>query len=322
MKKITLMSIMLLLIIVWGCSNKGPVDSALSDEQEIIAEITNIENTEDEDYFYSDLNEESEENFFKCSDSFLEKPVIPFRFGRIGLKPVIKNIYIEFTSDTTATAYFYKVLRGRFVSLVGDTSHSDTLKIYRTVRPMGHEFNRIVHFVKRDKRWRMKDFSLALGNSLGVVDSNIVKTTLMITKMIVSANDLSIEITDPLEYFQTRQSVFTFPYGTEVKVKVHVKNETENPVYVPAGSEQTEIVRLHHARHRFRRMHGIKRLSYAGKDNDGNNVYEGSWFIGQWRGIHHAAIDVIDNGTIFDDDVNTYPYNSTTWSTPYKVTLK
>jgi hypothetical protein len=60
-------------------------------------------------------------------------------------------------------------------------------------------------------------------------------------------------------------------------------------------------------------------FSYAGQDDEGNNVYKGQWTIGQWPGVHHAAIDVIDNGTIFDDDINTYPYNSTTWSTPYKV---
>jgi hypothetical protein len=55
---------------------------------------------------------------------------------------------------------------------------------------------------------------------------------------------------------------------------------------------------------------------------EGMNVYEGNWVVGQWPGIHHAVIDIIDNGTIFDDDINTYPYNSTTWSTPYKVSIK
>jgi hypothetical protein len=130
-----------------------------------------------------------------------------------------------------------------------------------------------------------------------------------------------VEINDPLEYFQTRESVFTFSNGTTVNVKVWVENTTENPVYFPDGSGQTEIVRLHHARHRWHRYHGIKYFSYLGQE-DGLNVYEGNWIVGEWPGVHHAVIDVIDNGTIFDDDVTKYPYNSTTWSSPYKVTLR
>lgn len=319
MNTIKLITILALFTIIWGCSDQGPTESATTAEQEILAEIAAIENSADEDYFYSNLDDETEENFFKSGDTFLDKPIVPLRFGRIGLRPIIKNIQIFFTSDTTADAYFYKVLRGNFVSLVADTSDEDTVSIYRTVRPMGHEFQRTVHFVKKDGRWRMKEFSLALGNSLGVTDTERVSTTLEIVKMIVSTDGESIEITDPLNFFQTRQNVFAFNMGSEVGVVVHVKNSTTYPVYFPKDTEQTEIVRLHHTRHRWRRLHGIKKMAYMGKDEDGNNVYQGSWFIGQWPGIHHAAIDVIDNGTIFDDDTNTYPYNSTTWSTPYRV---
>jgi hypothetical protein len=235
---------------------------------------------------------------------------------------MVKNIQIVFTSDTSAQAYFHKVIRGNFVSLVADTSEADTLKIYRTIRPMGHEFERIVHFVKRNDHWMLKDFSMVLGNSLGVINtsaSEIVNSTIQIRKVIVESNNKEIIITDPLDYFQTRQNVFSYKPGTSVKLKVHVNNTTLNPVGFPGIPEQTEIIRLHHARNRFRRLHKINMFRYVGRDDEGNNVYEGQWIVGEWPGVHHAAIDVIDNGTIFDDDVNTYPYNSTTWSTPYKV---
>jgi hypothetical protein len=189
---------------------------------------------------------------------------------------------------------------------------------------MGHEFQRIAHFQKRDGRWRLVDFSMVLGNSLAILNAaktEKVNTTIQIVKMVVEANNETIEIIDPLDYFQTRESVFTFNSGTEVSVTVHVNNTTENPVYFPAGTNQTELVRLHHARRRFHRYHGIKRFVYIGEDNKGNNIYKGSWIIGKRHGIHHAVVDVIDNRTIFDDDVTTYPYNSTTWSTPYRVKL-
>jgi len=323
MKNIISVTLIALIFIIWGCSkDTTPTDSTLNDEDQIMQEILNIEGSSDEDYFYADIDEESEENFIDSFEDSFQKPIIPLRFGRVRLHPMVKNIRIVFTSDTSAEAHFYKVIRGNFVSLVADTTETDTLKIYKTIRPMGHEFERIVHFVKRGDRWMLQDFSMVLGNSLGVIntaDSEIVNSTLQIKKLIIEANDEVIKITDPLEYFQTRDDLFSYPHGTTIKLKVHVNNTTLNPVGFPGIPDQTEIVRLHHARHRFRRFHKINMFSYAGQDDEGNNVYEGKWIIGEWPGVHHAAIDVIDNGTIFDDDVNKYPYNSTTWSTPYKV---
>jgi hypothetical protein len=323
MKNILSVTLISLLVIIWGCSkDTAPTDSTLNDEDLIMQEILNIEGSADEDYFYADMDEESEENFVDSFESDFSKPIIPLRFGRVRLHPMVKNIRIVFTSDTSAEAHFHKVIRGNFVSLVADTTEEDTLKIYKTIRPMGHEFERIVHFVKRDGRWMLQDFSMVLGNSLGIIntaDSEIANATVQITKLVVNVDDEEIVITDPLDYFQTRENLFSYPHGTTVKLKVHVNNTTLNPVGFPGIPEQTELVRLHHARHRFRRLHKINMFSYAGRDDDGNNVYEGKWIIGEWPGVHHAAIDVIDNGTIFDDDINKFPYNSTTWSTPYKV---
>jgi hypothetical protein len=323
MKTLTSITLTALLFILWGCSqDKAPTDSTLSDEDQIMSEIQIIEGSADEDYFYADIDEESEENFGEPFESALYKPIIPLRFGRVRLHPLVKNIRIVFTSDTTAEAHFLKTIRGNFVSLVADTSETDTVKLYRTVRPMGHEFERVVHFVKRGDRWMLQDFSMVLGNSLGVVntaDAEIVNSTLQITKLVIEVGDRSVEITDPLDYFQTRENIFSFNQGTTVKLKVHINNTSINPVGFPGMPDQTELVRLHHARHRLRRMHKINMFSYVGKDDVGDNVYEGRWVVGEWRGVHHATIDVIDNGTIFDDDINKYPYNSTTWSTPYKV---
>jgi hypothetical protein len=325
MKNIISVTLIALLFIVWGCSkDTTPTDSILNDEDQIMQEILNIEGSADEDYFYADMNEESEENFVDSFDDSFQKPIIPLRFGRVRLHPMVKNIRIVFTSDTSAEAHFHKVIRGNFISLVADTTEADTLKIYRTLRPMGHEFERIVHFVKRNGRWMLQDFSMVLGNSLGVIntaDTEIVNSTVQITKLVINANDEEIIITDPLEYFQTRDNLFSYSHGTTIKLTVHVSNTTLNPVSFPGIPKQTELVRLHHARHRHRRLHKINMFSYAGQDDEGNNVYEGKWIIGEWPGVHHAAIDVIDNGTIFDDDVNKYPYNSTTWSTPYKVII-
>ena len=320
MKQLLSITSISLLLILWGCSNdNGPVTTEGTDEQQIYQEITNIEGSEDEDYMYADIDEESETNFNDSFSTILQKPILPLRFGRIRLHPVSRDIRIVFTSDSTAEAFIYKVIKGSFITLAADKSEADTIDIYRINRPMEHEVQRIIHFVKRNNRWRMLEFSLALGNSLSNNDPKIVNATVSITKVVVSANGEEIEIIDPLDYFQTRDNVFSYGFGTEIKLTVHIKNETMNPVYFPQGTEQTELVRLHYARHRLRKYYGIKLFTYQGKDDQGNNVYQGSWQIGDRFGVHHAVIDVIDNGTIFDDNTELYPYNSTTWSTPYKV---
>jgi hypothetical protein len=47
----------------------------------------------------------------------------------------------------------------------------------------------------------------------------------------------------------------------QVKVTIYVKNTTLNPVVFPEGMG-TELVRLHQARHRWKRKHGIGNLTW------------------------------------------------------------
>jgi hypothetical protein len=157
------------------------------------------------------------------------------------------------------------------------------------------------------------------GQSYSPNDSTIVNPEIEIVKMIVQSNSVDITITDPLRFFQTKKSVFNFSPGTEVTVTVHVDNNTSNPVIFPVGTQATELVRLHFARHRKFRYHGVRLFQWIGQDADNNNVYRGTWTIGSRFGVHHAVIDVIDNGTILDDDAAAYPYRSVTWGTPYLV---
>ncbi len=314
----------MLLVGIWGCSNNSTdPNTAAGDEQAIMAVIEEVENSDTEDYFYSNIDEEDESEF-STDDGMLQKPIIPLKFGRIGLRPIIKDIRIVMTSDTTATAMFSKILRGKFVIGTMDTDYNWV----RINKKMGHEFKRIAHFVKRGsegedlkKRWKMKEFSMVLGQSLGVVDSNLVRNTVNISKLVVET-DTTIEIDDPLTFMQTKQNVFAFTPGTEVTITVYVENNSENAIQVPAG-KGTELVRLHFARHRKWRnanyyKHGMRHLKWIAEEN-GMNVYQGTWTVKDHFRIHHAVIDVIDNGTIFDDDVDMYPYNSVTWSTPYQV---
>jgi hypothetical protein len=325
MKKLIFLTLIISLIIVWGCNtNQDPVlDEQTLDNRELEKLIADIESSETEDYFYSNLNEESENKFFDIGDAnpySLLKPIIPLRFGRIA-RPIIRKVRIVFDTDTTATAYFRKEMRGKFIIKAADTTGQDT--VYRVTKRLGHEFQRIAHFAKRgknsDKRrgWKLDDFSMVEGKSYDFNDSSYVNPQIDIVKMIVQSDSVDTTITDPLSFFQTKRSVFRFGHGTQVKVIVHVDNNTPNPIVYPAGTQATEFVRLHHARHRRLRNHSIRCLQWIGQDADNNNIYQGTWTIGTRFGIHHAVIDVIDNGTILDDDEVAYPYRSVTWGTPY-----
>lgn len=309
---------------MWGCStNQDPVaDEKTLDEGALEGLVSDIESSDTEDYFYANLDDESEAGFGSgdVNPVSLTKPIIPFRFGRIA-RPIIRDLRIIFDTDTTATVMFRKEMRGMFRIIGSDTTGQDT---FRVNKRLGHEFQRIAHFAKRgrnsDKRrgWKLLDFSMVEGNSYDFNDSTYVNSGLSIEQVRIQTNSLDTTITDPLAFFQTKKSVFTFSSGTEVTITVYVNNNTANPIIAPQGTQATELVRLHHARHRNFRFHGIKPFNWIGQDGT-TNIYQGTWTVGNNGFIHHAVIDVIDNGTILDDDEIAYPYRSVTWSTPYLV---
>jgi len=330
MKRITYLSLILSLLIIWGCSkDSSPVsDEQALDELAIQNAIADIEDSEDGDYFYSNLDDGNENNFpdiYGNSFTTLGKQIKPLRFGRLA-RPIYGDVRIIFTSDTTAKVLFRKIMRGQFRILAADTSN-DTIMVYPVNKKLGHEFQRIAFFAKRGedseerRGWKLVKFSMGFGESFSKEDSLTTHTDLTITKMIVQTDSIETTITDPLSFFQTKRSVFAFKPGTDVTVTVHVENALADSLkYIfPEGTQGTELVRLHHARHRNQNYHAISRLEWIGQDQNGNNIYRGTWTTGHRFGIHHAVIDVINNGTILDDDVMLHPYNSVTWGTPYLI---
>ena len=94
---------------------------------------------------------------------------------------------------------------------------------------------------------------------------------------------------------------------------------TVNPVIYPENTRATENVRLHYGRNR---LGHFARSNFEWVEREGDlNIYEGTWIVRQFRGMHHAVIDVIDNGTIYEESETDYPYISNTWATPYRVTV-
>jgi hypothetical protein len=334
MKQEFFIIISIFLIMSWGCTEKTSVapDGSQPDEQAILELID--ESPEISDIFFADLNEQTEDNFMDMTMPEMQiglfKPITPWRFGRIGKRPIDRSVTLEQTSDSTVTAYFSKILAGRFHIITKGRTHRDTLQVNRVVKEMHHEFQRVAHFSKIGQeggegekmryRWKLQEFSMVLGNSLGRgVDSTIVKASLQITKVVIGD---TLEITDPLVFFQSRDNMLTYPPETQISITVYVKNNSDSTIVYPNNTQSTELVRLHHNRHRRyanQNMKGISNFAWEGQDAGGNNIYTGTWITGTREGIYHAVIDVIDNGTIMDDNETEFPYNSTTWSSPYRI---
>lgn len=226
----------------------------------------------------------------------------------------LESVDVVFDSDTTATATITHSLNGKFFILAKDTSDSNVVgTLYskdmqniilrkaklRKVRDTGND--------RRD--WRVIAVSGAVASS--------PNPTITITELKYENSDgATLTITDPLSYFMTRETGLPeFSRGDSVKIFVKLTNTNEFP---PASGE-TALLRygMDHKFHRAR-----KRLNDEGIYPDavaGDGTYSGLYRIHQPRWghrLHHAGVDIIDNGTIYDDVA---PYDAVAWSLPYMV---
>lgn len=324
MKRLFFVIVMLSLMVFVSCEDSESLtDGNESTDMRVNDEgIMEVLESDSADLFFDALDDQSEDNFGDepnwIGSESLDKVHNPHRrFGRIATRPTERSVEIVYDTDSTATAYIHTRLEGKFVAFIADSSN-DTLQFIRHEKPMVHEIDRVVKLWKfRDRQdprlnWRIRNISMAEG----VSENNSVQ----IVKMVVYPSDQdSIVITDPLAFELDGLSLFTFPRWSTVGLKVTVRNSSSDPMFFPEGTQATEIVRLHYGRNR-RGHHGRSVMHWAGRDRNGDNVYEGDWTIMQFRGYHHAVVDVIDNGTILSTDERAYPYNSNTWSTAYRVT--
>lgn len=331
MKKsgIFLIVILIAMFVMVGCekdSNSAVDDSVLS-EMELQESILDEEN----DYLLDwGIDDGSEGNMFDGYSSFTRgldflKVMDPIdqvlRFGRKINHRFRRQIIITRLNPDSVLVSITRQLDGKFVVFGVDTVLQDT-SIFR--KPLTHIVKRKAIFVKRHAndqnqdnpgrgRWRIQSVTLGEGMSQPA-------KTIQIHEVIVynSVGD-SIVFTNPLETFLTiPDDIPTYATGEMISIRVKLENSTPNPIIGPDGA--TETLLLHYGRNRHH--HGRKRFAYVGTDPaTGYSLYEGFWQIGQqpFR-VRHAIVDAIDNGTIYDDDEITYPYNSTTWCAPYRVT--
>ncbi|RMF60108.1 MAG: hypothetical protein D6748_04820 [Calditrichaeota bacterium] len=244
------------------------------------------------------------------------------RFGRHINRRGIRRVVIERIAPDTVRVALSRELRGRFViveNVLNDSSQTDTFVVHR--KPLTHVVRRVALYVRRDRgndfptmgrRWKLYSLSMGQGNSVPYHTIQISEV-----QVFTSEGD-TLTFSNPLHSMFNVDNIPTFAPGEEVTVRVRLKNMTTNPVD-PQGNGATETVILHYAVNRHH--HARKFFEFVEIDPvTDEHIYQGTWTVNQqpFR-IYHAVIDAIDNGTIYDSDTDMFPYNSTTWSVPYRV---
>ena len=315
---------LLLILIAMACQeDQMAILSNSEDDQSVVTELATSE--EEVLLFDALVDDGSEENMYDGYSSFgsgIGKVTAPinsvWRFGR-KFDPFPRRVVrdVRFVTRDSAVVTVNRLFTGKFVviSKEEDSTGTNVISIYR--KPMKHLHQRRAIYVTRassesDGRWKLEAVSLGLGESRP-------ESTIEILEAHISSNmGLDYTITDPLNiYLGSRAEIPKVVPGEEITVVIKVLNHTTNPVILDNGT--TETVLLHFGRNR--NHHARKRFHFVGQDPvTGANMYKGTWTVGQVADrFYHAAFDVIDNGTIYDDDSTTYPYNSLVWALPYHV---
>ncbi|GEM_PF-1715958 len=323
---LSLITILLMFAFVMTSCQKNT--EPLASEQSDDVTVQELAMSDEDDYLFDIGIDDGSEDAIKNGEfgggfGKISTPIDSvWRFGRHITRRGLRRLEIVRTAPDTFKVAMARELGGQFViveKFPGDSLSGDTLVLYR--KPLQHVIRRKAIYVKRQptdlpgrrRGWQLYAVSMGQGNS--VPNHTIDITEIMVT---TSGGD-TLVFTDPLNTLMNVEDIPRFVQDEIVTVRVKLNNLTGNPID-PEGNGSTETVLLHYGVNR--RHHVRKPFDFVGIDPvTGEHIYEGSWTIGQEPfHVYHAVVDVIDNGTIYDSDNGVYPYNSTTWSTPYFVT--
>ncbi len=325
------------LFLMTGCEkNTTSVTNDLPDDQALSLELSKDDGSTLSDYLVDwGIDDGDEDNMYDGFSTF--SPSISFpkimspinnvvRFGRKIFHRYPRRIVLVRVAPDTILFNIERVLDGRFFifeKIGGDSTQPDTIVIHR--KPLRHTVSRSAIFVRRTpavaanevgfRSWKLDKITLSKGYSRPVHTVEIHKITIT-----TSSGDTTTFVNPLHTFLNIPEDIPTFVRGDSVTITALVSNSSDSLVYNPVTGA-TETVLLHYGI--SPRHHARRRFQFKGVDPiTGYNIYEGSWKIHEPANRpFHAVVDVIDNGTIYDDDAQAYPYNSTTWGCPYRVVL-
>jgi hypothetical protein len=325
-----LISASLILMILLGCE-KDP-NSAISEEELELSAIEEIVMDENNEYLIDwGVDDLDETNMYDGFSTFgLGKLMIPlnnvFRFGRKIERRVPRTLIIRRISRDSVLVISERVLLGQFVvfdKISNTNTNTDTFGITR--KPLKHSVKRKAIFVRKnlpslsaidDPRQRFKLAAISLSEG----ESRPYSTVQIEQIDIESTNGYEASFINPMEtILSVPEELPTFIINDIVTITALISNSTTNPVEIDPGTGSTETLLLHFGVNQNQRAR--KRFKFIGIDPvSGFNKYQGTWKVREpVRRPYHCVIDAIDNGTIYDDDNETYPYNASTWGCPYRV---
>lgn len=324
--------LLMILLGLWlaGCDTNT---SALDNDEAALMEA--VEN-EYGDYFSDDvdfaegLDNASDADFmFDYGFGKILSPIEPssvIGFGRLVQREVgndfPRKLLVRIEGDT-AWVRVSRTLGGKFFTIEKLNQEGDTITVVRHTKDMAHYVEKTAVFVRRVHpdsanargAWKLIAISGHSGKS-----RPFEKNTISLKKVTV-INETTGE---KFEYDNPLRSLKLFPSelavlhrGDVVTIEVALDNATANPVELENGSKTTVLL---HIGVRPKLKHVRRIAEFAGTDEEGNQIYRYTWQVmGMPFALHHFVVDAIDNGTIFDTDQESYPYNSTTWGFPYVV---
>ncbi len=316
------------IFLMTGCEKNS--NSALSDqqleEQAVEETLLNDENEYLVDWGIDDVNENDMFDGFSTfgPNSILPKIQSPLnnviRFGRKINNRFRRTMVIRRISQDSIMVHMERVLAGKFV-IFDSVGPGVRPEIYR--KELRHRVMRNTLLVRRadgedaqqDIRHRFRLAAVSLGEGASRPEPTVAIQQVTITG---SSGDSTV-FTDPLHTFlNIPDDLPTFVPGEEVRIRALVSNSAAT-VIPDTATGATETVLLHFGVSRLHRAR--KQFEYRGTDPvTGYHIYQGQWVVHEpVAHVFHAVVDVIDNGTIYDSDEQAFPYNSATWSSPYRV---
>lgn len=312
-KMLMALIIMIFIISFSGCNGDESILTSELDNQEIIAELNKIvESDESIQSFDLNYNEEEAMNFILGKTT---TEIFPIRIGQ-KMQSVDRNLSLEIKGDTA-----YGLLTLNYQGILYILASEDSLKWGQDstiIKTYEKEFSttvkRNIIFVKKDSsmnplnNWKIISVSLAEG---GTLTQNI-----SIEKLKVFLPDGKIiEIDSPLNYYLYRDEslkslIPQLVQFQSVEVEVTVKSiyEEEDFVTITHGAAKT-----------FKNMKKKTKMNLVSEEFDGtyyHRVYKNSWVINQFRGFKHAIINAFPQKVIKDSE---FPVESKSWGVPYLV---
>jgi hypothetical protein len=154
-------------------------------------------------------------------------------------------------------------------------------------KPLAAKSTRRARFVQRDGLSRHRNWRLV---GISGVEVESVPVSKLIQSVEIMSSSVNMVITDPLELVPMRE-LMHFRAGEPVTVRVTTGDENDY-VFLHTPFRKREFQPL------------------------GGGVYEGTWTTSSNAGRYRAAVDVIDEATLFEDEA---AYDSVIWGFQYLV---